>query len=115
MADERRQGVSGHLHRKEDLERRRQLLRNGALLVLGGTAMLAVTCQGAHAVLDPTPTPVRQGRAIIDGHYTLGSLRSAVPESDSTYDRCKVEAERVERPQLAADESEAPRQLGGRK
>jgi hypothetical protein len=100
---------------KRLLESRRELLRKTAFLTLGGVAMLAVTCQGAHAVLDPTPTPVQQRYTAIDGHYTLGSVRSAVPESDSTYGRRKVEAQRVERPQSAADESEAPRQLGGRK
>jgi len=71
--------------------------------------MLAVTCQGAHAVVDPTPTPVRQRYAAIDRHHMLGPLRPAVRESASTGGRRTAEAQRVERPRSAMYESQAPR------
>ena len=57
---------------KRLLERRRQLLRNGAFLLLGAVAMLAAICQGAQGVVDPTPTPVAQVHPIIGGQHIGG-------------------------------------------
>jgi hypothetical protein len=88
---------------------RGQLLREVALLVVGGVAVLAVSGRGAHVVIDPTPTPVRHGYAAIDEHHAFGSSASAVGESTCADGRRTAEPERVERPQSTMSDSQRAR------